>query len=255
MKKLITLLICQSLLYINAHTQNNTANIVGGNEIYPPFSHSYVGSLFRNDAPYLLCGAVLISPRAALTAAHCIRSPGPYNIYFHRHNQTVHPMHEGAILRRISRTIIHPNYSGFDYDYGLLLWESDILLPNPVRILFGKEDHAGLCSTALGWGATSEGGPQSDVLLGVAGLPIWENTECANVMNTPITDRMICAGGQSGRDSCQGDSGSPMFLDMTTKLIGLVSWGRGCARPGLPGIYARVSEAETFIRMYVDLPY
>ncbi len=44
-------------------------------------------------------------------------------------------------------------------------------------------------------------------------------------------------------DSCKGDSGGPLvtcYRD-TTFLLGIVSWGKGCARPGSYGIYTRVS--------------
>ena len=58
--------------------------------------------------------------------------------------------------------------------------------------------------------------------------------------SSEITDRMICAAG-AGKDSCQGDSGGPMITKdgshMT--LIGVVSWGAGCASPNAPGVYAR----------------
>ena len=54
----------------------------------------------------------------------------------------------------------------------------------------------------------------------------------------PITADMLCAS-EPGTDACYGDSGSPLILkgDSITddSLVGLVSWGRGCADPDYPG--------------------
>merc|ERR1712238_502818 len=51
--------------------------------------------------------------------------------------------------------------------------------------------------------------------------------------------------GTKGRDACVGDSGGPLIRKGETPsedtLVGLVSWGVGCARDGIPGVYARVS--------------
>ena len=58
---------------------------------------------------------------------------------------------------------------------------------------------------------------------------------------------MVCAGfPQGGVDTCQGDSGGPMFgrdAAGALKVVGATSFGEGCARPGKPGVYARVADA------------
>ena len=70
----------------------------------------------------------------------------------------------------------------------------------------------------------------------------------ADYGTSAITDRMFCAG-QGGKDSCQGDSGGPIVNSAKT-LIGLVSWGNGCADPNYPGVYTRVSTVLSFVSQY-----
>ncbi len=61
-----------------------------------------------------------------------------------------------------------------------------------------------------------------------------------------IRQTQICAvdTATAGRDACQGDSGGPLVaFDRGSQpyVVGLTSWGIGCARKGLPGVYTRVS--------------
>ena len=50
---------------------------------------------------------------------------------------------------------------------------------------------------------------------------------------------MICAGyPEGGKDSCDGDGGGPLVCN--AELQGITSWGRGCGKPGHPGVYTKV---------------
>ena len=65
----------------------------------------------------------------------------------------------------------------------------------------------------------------------------------------------LCVGGEEGKDSCGGDSGSSMMTNrdcreakgcFTWKLVGLVSFGAPtCGLKGVPGVYTK-------IRPYID---
>ena len=52
-------------------------------------------------------------------------------------------------------------------------------------------------------------------------------------------------------DTCQGDSGGPLMMFTSSGqwvLVGITSYGIGCARPTSAGIYTRVAVYENWIR-------
>ena len=80
-------------------------------------------------------------------------------------------------------------------------------------------------------------------------VPVVDNDTCKDSydpVNMPVFNTMLCAGYRTGgHDACQGDSGGPIVVrsDRTglPNLVGVVSWGRGCARYLFYGVYTRVS--------------
>jgi len=69
---------------------------------------------------------------------------------------------------------------------------------------------------------------------------------------------MVCAGdGNGGEDSCQGDSGGPLIMtnsDGEYELIGIVSWGYGCAEAQYPGVYSRIYPRLDWFFNYIGEP-
>ena len=105
-----------------------------------------------------------------------------------------------------------------------------------------------------GWGAVGEGQKTSTKLKQVT-IPQVAATDCYMrflKMGKMITLKaMTCVGGEKGEDACQGDSGGPLTYRDTNgvhTLVGLVSWGVGCARDGVPGVYTRLTFMMEWIR-------
>lgn len=93
-------------------------------------------------------------------------------------------------------------------------------------------------------------------ILQMVQVPILNQQHCNKQYKGRITDQMICAGYEKGgKDSCQGDSGGPLSTRISNRplLVGVVSWGIGCARPDYAGVYARVTSVRSWIKSHTNI--
>lgn len=189
-----------------------------------------------------ICGGALAAPDKVITAAHCVHRTSPKDLRITAGRQRTNT---GAGTETNAVDVwTDPQYRGpyQGHDVAVVTLDQQLLEP-PVR-LAGPDDDAlyrpGAQAEVYGWGATRESGPASTSLR-TATLPLREDRACSDAYGTRfVPGAMVCAGRpEGGVDSCQGDSGGPLISG--GRLIGVVSYGDGCARPGKPGVYARIA--------------
>ncbi|KAI8901437.1 trypsin-like cysteine/serine peptidase domain-containing protein [Globomyces pollinis-pini] len=84
-------------------------------------------------------------------------------------------------------------------------------------------------------------------------VPVTTNEVCVNAYpSLQQVSTTFCAGfTEGGKDTCQGDSGGPAFVsneDGSVSVAGIVSFGRGCALAGYPGVYTTVASVSSWIK-------
>lgn len=200
------------------------------------------------------CGGVAITRTTVLTAAHCmaeeILGAPPDRVSDLRviTGRTDLLASEGAEIA-VQNARINPRYdaSANSGDFAVLTLAKP-LPQSAVVAMAPAGDQAyrpGTEALVSGWGDTTGDGAYARTLHG-AHVHVMADDLCARAYpggpdGTFQADSMICAGeAEGGPDACQGDSGGPLVA--SGRLIGLVSWGSGCGRPGSPGVYTRVSD-------------
>jgi trypsin len=259
----------------NRGREELNTRIVGGGAALEGFYPHQVQILSSNGE--MICGGSLVAADLVICAAHC--TAYAYKVGIGRHTNPDMPSSAppGAseqvidICQKINHEDYDKPWARDSYDIALYQLCSPVENYGPKYYISLNADASipvestqttTSSLTVTGWGALAAGGLSAAVLQEVD-VDYIPNDTCRGSQTQysfqDIREDMLCAGklGVGGKDSCQGDSGGPLMIKgqdpLTTGyynphvLVGVVSWGYGCAEKNAPGVYARISYFKDWI--------
>ncbi|CAG9798560.1 unnamed protein product [Chironomus riparius] len=213
-----------------------------------------------SDAPYqaallysgsFICGASIISTKYLLSAAHCVQE---YKNKLSVRVGSNYAYKDGEVFQ-VEKATSYPffNTVTLNNDFAILKLVGEIKLQKGVKEIIALPENNQKIENNInvyvtGYGMTKMNGKADNKLRGVL-VPIVPQNICRNSYPIMITNNMVCAGfKEGGKDSCSNFLGGPMVDREKNLLVGVVSFGQGCALPKYYGVYAKVSSVRQWIK-------
>ena len=240
-------------------TSANQPRIVGGTTAARNAYPWMTALVERGQSPQegQFCGGALIAPQWVLTASHCVEGTEASRLDVIVGAYDLRSADGGGQRVAVTEIVTHPSYGdngdAVVNDVALLKLATPVTSTALPLVASASRTAAGQPCKAMGFGATSEDGSTSPVLLHVDLAFI--DLATAGRVYPGLTSAHLAAGvPEGGRDSCQGDSGGPLVVADGLggwMHAGVVSYGDGCARRGVPGIYANTLTFAPWIRQTI----
>nr|C0HKA5.1 RecName: Full=Trypsin delta; Flags: Precursor [Drosophila erecta]C0HKA6.1 RecName: Full=Trypsin gamma; Flags: Precursor [Drosophila erecta]AAA83242.1 Gamma trypsin [Drosophila erecta]AAA83243.1 Delta trypsin [Drosophila erecta] len=194
------------------------------------------------------CGGSIYTDRVIVTAAHCLQSVSTSSLQIRAGSSY---WNSGGVTVKVSSFKNHEGYSARTMvnDIAVIRLSSSLSFSSTIKSisLASSNPPNGAAASVSGWGTQSSGSNSIPSQLQYVNVNIVSQSRCASSTygyGSDIRDTMICAAA-SGKDACQGDSGGPLVSGGV--LVGVVSWGQGCAYSNYPGVYASVADLRAWV--------
>jgi len=218
--------------------------VLGGDSVGDRSRYPYQVSLRHNGKHF--CAGAIIDSRNVITAAHCMDSYvyDKSDLEVVAGDLRIDEKSGGRQTSDVDYIFVHENYNAATFENDLAVLRLDDELDfneyvKPIEVDLNTFYPITKKCVLTGWGTTANGNLSPD--LKSVDLPIVERGTCNIPYQDNIKQGMLCAGyliiGE--KDSCSGDSGSPLACD--GKLKGVVSWGLSCGQSRYPGVYSNAT--------------
>ncbi|XP_046748444.1 trypsin-1-like [Diprion similis] len=195
------------------------------------------------------CSGALITELWVVTVASCVHRHGATGLTV-RFATTI--VSTGGEQLEVGTVIVHPDFDTIFYDYDIALLKLHVPLQfgdGKQPIVLPSSEHEvddGTATNVTGWvmGTQGNSAPQ----LTVVSTPTINQTICKSSLPSfkDLLDSMLCAGHMDAdAEVCQGDLGAPLVHE--ERLVGILSYGLGCAVPTFPAVYTRINSFVTWI--------
>jgi len=239
--------------------------------------HAAILSTLAGDTEYV-CGGALVDARHVLTAAHCVKSYYPEELHVRLGDWDVNsdlepyphldlPVSDIFLHERFFAGSLHNDLALLrlveDVDWGLVPHVAPACLPRAHATFTGSR------CWVTGWGQDAfHSAGELQATLQEVDVPVVAAEECQRALRSEGLGRRfslhpgwLCAGGEAGKDACSGDGGGPLVCPAPAPdtpprpmvLAGLVSWGVGCGRAGVPGVYTNIATYVVWIRETISI--